>query len=94
MAHYYARMLDATTGGEGEYKFDGPDGLFRETSDEIVRVFFAHIEDEILKTHADWELKAVSKNAERRVITAIGSLIPAKDEPELPFLLFISDRKP
>ncbi len=30
------------------------------------------------------------KNRDRGVVTAIGSLIPAKNDPPLPFLLMIS----
>ncbi len=92
MATYYARMLDAATNGEGAYTFDGPDDLMRKTADEIVSVFFNHVEREVLKTHADWEVNGVMKNKERKIVTAIGSLIPEKDDQPLPFLLLISDR--
>jgi hypothetical protein len=90
MTTYRARMLDADTGGEGRYQFDGPPDLMSRTADEIVTVFFDHVEKEVLRRHADWEINGVLKNRERGVVTAIGSLIPAKNDPPLPFLLMIS----
>jgi hypothetical protein len=91
MTTYFARMMDAQTGGEGGYKFDGPPDLMGRTSDEIVSVFFEAVDHEVLHDHVDWELNAVMNNRERHVVTAIGSLIPKKNEPPLPFLLMISD---
>ncbi|MET0569573.1 MAG: hypothetical protein ABWZ74_10890 [Hyphomicrobiaceae bacterium] len=90
MATYYARMLDAETNGEGSYTFPGPADLMQRTADEVVAAFFEHVEKEVLKTNADWELNGVMKNKERGIITAIGSLIPDKNGPPLPFLLLIS----
>jgi len=90
MPVYHARMLDADTGGEGRYRFDGPADLMGRTADEIVTVFFDHVEKEVLRRHADWEINGVMKNRDRGVVTAIGSLIPAKNDPSLPFLLMIS----
>ena len=92
MPRYYARMLDANTSGEGSYTFEGPPDLMRKTADEIVTAFFEYIERDILMTHADWELNGVMKNKERDVVTAIGSLIPHKNDAPLPFLLMISNR--
>jgi hypothetical protein len=73
VATYYARMLDAETNGEGAYTFPGPADLMQRTADEIVAAFFEHVEKEVLKTNADWELNGVMKNKERGIITAIGS---------------------
>ena len=92
MATYYARMLDSATNGEGSYAFEGPADLMQKTADEIVSIFFEHVEKEVLKTNADWEINGVMKNRERRIVTAIGSLIPDKNDPPLPFLLLISDQ--
>lgn len=91
MATYYARMMDGTTGGEGSYEFPGPDDLMSRTADEIVTTFFDHIENEILRRHADWELNGAMKNRPRGVVTAIGTLIPEKEDEPLPFLLMIAD---
>lgn len=91
MATYYARMLDGETSGEGSYVFEGPSDLMSRTADEIVGVFFDHVEKQVLKSHVDWEINGVLKNRERRIVTAMGSLIPAKDDSPMPFLLLISD---
>lgn len=93
MATYFAKMLDAETGGEGSYSFEGPDDLMQRTADEIVTAFFAAVEPQVLKYNVDWEINGIMKNRERRVVTAIGSLIPERDEPDMPFLLMISDRR-
>jgi hypothetical protein len=92
MATFYARMLDAATNGEGAYSFEGPEDLMKRTADEIVTTFFDYVEKDVLKTHADWEINGVMKNKERRIVTAIGSLIAEKNDPPMPFLLLISDR--
>ena len=91
MAIYTARMLDAASRGEGVYNFEGPTDLMSRTADEIVAVFFEHVEQQVLRTHVDWEVNGVMKNRDRRVVTAMGSLIPQKDDPPMPFLLLISD---
>lgn len=90
MALYNARMLDASNNGEGVYPFDGPDDLMAQTADEIVGVFFNHVDNQILTKNADWEVNGIMKNKERGVVTAIGSLIPERGDPPLPFLLMIA----
>lgn len=90
MASYQARMLDAETSGEGSYVFEGPDDLMQRTADEIVSVFFDHVEQEVLGRNADWEINGVMKNKERGIVTAIGSLIPERNDAPLPFLLLIA----
>jgi len=92
MTTFHARMLDGDTNGEGAYSFEGPEDLMTRTADEIVTVFFHYIETEVLSRHADWELNAVMKNKERGIVTAIGSLIPEKDDVPMPFLLLISQQ--
>jgi hypothetical protein len=87
---FYARMMDASTGGEGAYEFDGPENLFSKTADEIVTAFFEHIENDVLKHHADWEINGVMKNKERSVVTALGSLTPSENDAPLPFMVMIS----
>ncbi|MDX2202664.1 MAG: hypothetical protein NW223_07935 [Hyphomicrobiaceae bacterium] len=89
---YHARMLSADGSGEAAYTFEGPPNLMELTADEVVSVFFAHVEKSILQQHVDWEINGILKNKERRVVTALGSLIPHKNDPPLPFLLLISDR--
>jgi hypothetical protein len=36
MATYFARIMDAQTGGEGAYEFEAADDLMGRTGDEIV----------------------------------------------------------
>jgi hypothetical protein len=91
MATYYARLMDAETDGEGSYQFDGPGDLMGSTADEIVSMFFEKTQQEVLSHSADWELNGVMKNRDRGVVTAIGSLIPEKNDPPIPFLLMISN---
>lgn len=91
MPVYHARVLDAQTGSEAAYEFEGPADLMQRTCDEIVGVFFDEVEHETLRGHADWELNAALSNRDRNVVTAIGSLLPKKSAPPIPFLLMISD---
>jgi hypothetical protein len=93
MNTYFARIMDAETGSEAGYKFDGPADLMSRTADEIVGAFFDELDREVLQNHIDWELNGVMNNRDRRVVTAIGSLIPEKSNPPIPFLLMISDHK-
>lgn len=92
MAKFFARMMDASTSGEGSYTFEGPADLMQRTADEIVGVFFEHIERTVLSGNVDWEINGALKNRDRRIVTAMGSLIPEKDDPPMPFLLLITDR--
>ena len=92
MATYFARIMDAQTGGEGAYEFEAADDLMGRTGDEIVNTFFDAVDHDVLHDHADWELNGVVNSRERRIVTAIGALIPKKNEPPIPFMLMISDR--
>ena len=92
MTKYYARMLDGETSGEGQYTFERPADLMRRPADEIVSLFFDHVEKEVLRSNVDWEINGELKNKERRIVTAMGSLIPQKEDPPMPFLLLISDQ--
>jgi hypothetical protein len=91
-AMYYGRMLDAVTGGEGKYEFEGPSDLMQRTADEIVSRFFETIEDEMPGQPIDWEINHVFKNSDRRMVVATGSLIHKQEEPS-PYLLLIADQK-
>jgi hypothetical protein len=92
MATYYAVMMDGETGAEGNYRFEGPADLMKATADEVVALFFDYAQHDVLQNGFDWELNGVMKNRERGVVTAMGSLIPDKEDPPIPFLLMISDR--
>lgn len=88
---YYARMLAADGDAEESYDFEGPENLMDLTVDEIVGEFFKRIEEQVLKHHLDWEINSAMKNRDRRVVTALGSLVPHRNDPPIPFLLMISD---
>ncbi|MDX2263740.1 MAG: hypothetical protein NW215_02030 [Hyphomicrobiales bacterium] len=93
MRKYGARMLDAATGGEGSYTFHYDGDLFKETADEVIHQFFEHVDKTVFAHHVDYEINASFKNKERRVVTAIGSLIIVRGgkEEEMPFLLMVSE---
>ncbi|MCP5432930.1 MAG: hypothetical protein H6923_06640 [Alphaproteobacteria bacterium] len=92
MTTYHARVLDAETGGEGRYTFEGPADLFKETPARIVRAFMDHVFTDILPTEKnDWELNAALKNPEREVVTAMGAFHFANRAPS-PFLIMISSK--
>jgi len=93
MAMFYARMMDAKTGGEGSYSFEGPDDLMSRTADEIVTTFFDHVDKEVLHNDADWEVNGLMNSREHKVVTALGTLIAQKDDAPVPFLLMISDKE-
>ncbi|NJL09189.1 MAG: hypothetical protein HC900_13860 [Methylacidiphilales bacterium] len=66
MATYTARMMSADGAGEGHYTFEAEADLMKKTADEIVGVFFAHVEKDVLKQHVDWELNGVEQEQETR----------------------------
>jgi hypothetical protein len=90
MARYTVRMMDADTGGEGRYGFEGADDLFARTPVQIVRAFMEHVDrDEFPHQHIEYELNAAFKNADKRVVTAMGQLI-LEHLPPIPFMLMIA----
>lgn len=91
MTTYYARILDAENGNEAGYEFEGPPDLMTRPADDIVGTFFDQADHMILDDHMDWELNGALNNRERRVVTGIGSLVPKKGTPPIPFLIMISD---
>lgn len=92
MANFYARMMDAQTGGEGRYTFEASDDMMRRPADEVVDLFFEHISVRVLKHKVEWELNSVMKHRDRNIITAMGSLLHDQDPP-MPFLLMIADQE-
>lgn len=90
MPEYQAKMLNTTRGDvAGSYPFEGPEDLFAKTSDQIVRLFFEHVDRDIFHHHIDFEINAAFKNKGGDAVTAMGSLI-LDDNSHLPFLLLIS----
>jgi hypothetical protein len=47
MTTFHAHMMDAGTGAEGRYQFDGPTDLMKATADEIVTLFFEHAQHDV-----------------------------------------------
>ena len=91
MAAYRARMMDAVTPSEADYDFEAPEDLMNDTPVRVVRSFFEHADRSQFRTaHVDWELNAAFKNAERGVVTCMGSFHLEGDQPPAPFLLMIS----
>lgn len=92
MATYTARLMDAETGNEGLYDFEGPDDLLLKTPVRIVRHFMEHVEEDVLPTqHVDYELNAAMKNATKAVVTAMGEL-HFENNGTVPFMLMISSK--
>ena len=90
MATFIANMIDAETGSDNRYDFEGPDDLLDRTPVRIVRHFMEIVDRELLpKEHIDYELNAAMKNRSIGVITAMGSMILEKGG-EIPFMLMIS----
>ncbi len=91
MATYYARMLDAQTGGEGRYTFEATDGLIGHSARELIDLFCQHVEAHVLSGDVSWQLEKYTTNTNHRVVTAMGAMAH-NDEPPVPFLLMISDQ--
>ncbi|MGP1253781.1 MAG: hypothetical protein ACTS10_05180 [Kiloniellales bacterium] len=90
MATYSVRMMDAETGGEGLYRFDGPEDLFARTPVKIVKAFMDYVDKtELPHEHIEYEINAAFKNGEHKTVTAMGHLI-LKHLPPIPFMMMIS----
>jgi hypothetical protein len=89
MPLYKATMMDAETGGESRYPFDGPEDLLERTPVRVVRYFRELVDRTILPAeHVDYELNFALKNDHHKVITAAGTLI-RENGGAIPFLLMI-----
>lgn len=92
MATFIANMIDAETGSDNRYDFEGPDDLLDRTPVRVVRHFMEIVDRELLpKEHIDYELNAAIKNRQLGVVTAMGSMMLERGG-EIPFLLMISKR--
>lgn len=90
MATYIARIMDAESGAENAYRFDGPDDLFDRTPMRIVRTFFETIEQSMFhRHHVDYEINTAIKKPEHRLVLVTGSYHLASGD-DLPFLMMIS----
>ena len=89
MASYRASVMDAETGGENRYPFEGPDDLMDRTPVQIVRFFMEHVDRRLLPAEkVDYELNFAVKNEPHRVVTAAGSLVRERGGT-IPFLMMI-----
>lgn len=92
MATYVVRMLDAESGNEGRYEFEGDKKLIKKTPMKVVRAFLDHLDKEIFPIHhVECEVNACFKNKKHKVVTAMGSLHLDEDS-ELPFMMMISPK--
>ena len=77
MATYVARMMDAASGGEGQYRFEGPDDLIERRG--AARVLMHFLDDldrrEFSHQHVDDELNGAHKSGEHGVVTGMGTLL-------------------
>ncbi len=91
MASYVARVMDAATGNEGRYPFEGPDDLLsRCGAARALMHFFDHLDrDEFPHQHLDYELNGAYRSADQGVVTGMGTLI-FENGAHLPFLVLIS----
>lgn len=90
MASYKATMMDAQTGGESRYPFEGPEDLLERTPVRVVRYFMELVDRTILPAeHIDYELNFALKNDHYKVVTAAGTLI-RENGGTIPFLMMIA----
>ncbi len=94
MATFTARLLDAESGNEGTYDFEGPDNLMEQTPIRVVRHFMDFVDKTVLPAqHVDYELNAAMKNKGRKVITAMGELQFEHGDNPAPFMLMIAAKQ-
>ena len=92
MTTYRARMMDASTGGEGIYDFEDGDALLARTPVRVIRTFMEHVGHELIPAnYEDYELNAAFKNDDAQVITGLGNLI-LTNRPPIPFAVMISPK--
>ena len=88
MTTYYARIMDASTGGEGTYEFTDGEKLLKKSPMKVIRAFMEHASHDLIPAqYEDYELNAAFKHS--GVVTGMGSLILTHDPP-IPFLIMIS----
>jgi hypothetical protein len=86
---YLAAMMDAETGGNTNYEFEGADDLFSKPADDIVGAFIGSLRDEAGRPKPlEYELNSAIKKRQKQVVMASGSLIFGNGD--IPFLVMIS----
>ena len=90
MTAYRARMMDASTGGEGIYDFEDGDAFLMQTPVRIIRKFMEHVGHDLIPSNfEDYELNAAFKSDNAQVVTGLGNLI-LTHRPPIPFAVIIS----
>lgn len=93
MTTYCARMMDASTGGEGFYEFEDGEKLLKKSPMKVIKTFMEHAHHDLIPGHyQDYELNAAFKNSEAGVVTGMGSLILTQTPP-IPFMIMISAKR-
>ena len=91
MSRFRVIVVDAETGGEGRYDFDGSGLLISASAMRVGRAFFESetAEKKILPHFSDWEINTAFKHEGKWVVTLTGALI-GKEGDKNPFMAMIS----
>lgn len=90
MANFQAVLMHGSRGGEGTYRFEGPDTLLKKSPVKAARVFMEYLEaTHPALGHIDYEINAALKNKDKQVVTILGNLVFHGDD-EQPFMCMIS----
>jgi hypothetical protein len=93
MTTFTARIMDADSGNEGRYDFEGPEDLLTKTPVRVVRHFMEYVDKSLLPAqHVDYELNAAMKNQTKTVVTALGEF-HFEHGGTSPFLMMISRKR-
>ena len=94
MTTYLTILIDGRTGGEGRYRFEGPEDLMERTPVRAMRAFMESVEARaLLHGHQDYEINAAMKSPHHEVITTLGVMHLARGD-RAPFMAMISKDRP
>lgn len=91
MAKFRAILLDAETGAEGRYDFEGSFILQQASAMRVGQAFFESetAQKRILTLFPEWEISTAFKHEDSWVVTITGALIRASGR-HVPFMAMIS----
>lgn len=91
MSKFRVIVVDAGTGGEGQYEFEGSGLLISASPMRVIRAFFESeiAQKRILPHFPDWEIYTAFRHEDRWVVTVTGSLID-KDGAKTAFMAMVS----
>ena len=92
MATYVARMMDAASGGEGQYRFEGPDDLMARSPVKVMRHFMEHVTEKGFVEHEDYEIYSALKSKDGAVVTVLGDFAYAPGNHS-PFVCMIASKE-